>query len=143
MDSDVAQVIDRTDLIENLTNQIIEKFISPRKEAFPFFWFVLMNNSIIPLGAKVKLILSISQEVGFKIKRDPLWKVVRLRNAFAHHRTQSHPTFIVGKTPDEDDSIYVLHTFSSSMKMARIPREKALEDFTKNFISAKNTLLDS
>src|SRR5687768_2827956 len=35
---DVTHVINRTDLIENLLNQVIMAYCSPRKEVFSFFW---------------------------------------------------------------------------------------------------------
>ena len=142
MDSDVAQVIDRTDLIENLMNQIIEKFISPRKEAFPFFWTIFLDGSIISLGTKVRLVILISQEVGIKINQEPLRRVVRLRNAFAHHGLQSHPTLLIGKNPEEDKLVFELQTINSSLKLKRISREKASEDFNKNYHSAKKILVE-
>lgn len=37
MDDYVNQVLDRTDLIENLLNQIIEYYCGPRREAQTFF----------------------------------------------------------------------------------------------------------
>lgn len=38
-------VIDRTALIENIINQIIEAFCQPRKEPFMFFWNVILDSS--------------------------------------------------------------------------------------------------
>lgn len=143
MDNDVAQIIDRTDLIENLMNQIIEKFISPRKEIFPFFWNVFLDSSIISLGAKVKLISLISNEINHKIDHssiNKIHKVMKLRNAFAHHGLNAHPVYKVGKTPEEDKSIYELQIINSS-KIRKISREKGLEEFNEAYQSARNTLI--
>jgi hypothetical protein len=142
MDNDVSQVIDRTDLIENLLNQIIVKFLSPREEVFPFFWNVFLDGSMISLGTKVRLVILIAQEIEFKLGQDYIRRVVNLRNAFAHHGLQSHPTYIVGKTPDEDKLSYQLQVITSSLKIKRLSRLEALEDFNKNYDSAKKTLVE-
>ena len=63
---DVIQVINRTALIENLLNQVIEKYSCPRKEVFEFFWDVVLDSSIMSLGAKVKVAMAISQELAVK-----------------------------------------------------------------------------
>lgn len=142
MDNDVAEVIDRTDLIENIIDQIILKYISPRKEIFPFFWNIFLDSSIIPLGVKVKLVIMISQEIGFEIEVNPIRRVINLRNAFAHHRLQSHPTLIFRENPDEDKFDYQLQTITSSLKLKKLSRESALKEFNDLYIPAKRTLLD-
>ena len=142
MDNDVAKVIDRTDLIENIINQIITKYISPRKEIIPFFWDIFLNSSIISLGAKLKLVVLLAREIGFEIKEDPIRRVINLRNAFAHHGLYSHPALIVEKTPDEDKSDYQLQIITSSLKLKRMSRESALKEFNEVYKSAKNILLD-
>ena len=141
MDNDLAQVIDRTFLIENLMDQIIEKYISPRKESFSFFRNIFLDSSIISLGTKVKLVLLISNEMNLRIDDSSIRTVVRLRNAFAHHGLHAHPVFIVGKTPDEDKSLYELQTITSSLKIKRVSREKGLEEFNEAYQTAKNTLI--
>jgi hypothetical protein len=142
MDNDVSQVIDRTDLIENLLNQIIEKFLSPRKEVFPFFWNVFLDGSMISLGTKVRLVILIAKEIEFKINQESIRRVINLRNAFAHHGLQSHPTYIVGKTPDEDKQSYQLQVITSSLKIKKISRVEALDEFNKYYDSAKKTLVE-
>ena len=142
MENDVSLVIDRTDLIENLLNQIIVKYLSPRKEVFPFFWNVFLDGSMTSLGTKVRLGILISKEIEFKLKLEAIRKVVNLRNAFAHHGLHSHPTYIVGKTPEEDKHSYQLQVITSSLKIKRMPREEALEEYNINYDSAKKTLVE-
>ena len=139
--NDVSKVISRTALIENLLNQIILKYSSPRKEAFQFFWDVLLDSSIMPLGSKVKVVMAITQNLGGKLNSTPIHKVISLRNAFAHHDINAHATIAVGKTPEEDESYYMLQIITQSGKVDRKRREDALEEFNINYKLAKEALV--
>ena len=118
MENDVSKVIDRTALIENILNQVILNYSAPRKDAFNFFWDVLLDSSIMPLGSKVKVAMAISQELNIKLKQDSLHKVLSYRNAFAHHSLNSHPTLAVGKTPEEDKAYYSFQVIKNSGKIS-------------------------
>ncbi|MGH9972212.1 MAG: hypothetical protein ACREBG_31080 [Pyrinomonadaceae bacterium] len=126
---DVALIVDQMASIENMLNQVIEKFCGPRREAFPFFWNVGLDSSIMPVGGKVKAAMAIAQELDVKLDGDALHKLVALRNAFAHHRTNSHPTMFVGKTTQDDESHYMLQIISNSGKISRKRRADALNEF--------------
>ena len=80
-ESDVANVIDRTALIENILSQVIEAYCEPRKDRFRFFWSVLLDSSIMPMGSKTKAAMAIAQEMRFKLDQNSLHNVVSLRNA--------------------------------------------------------------
>ena len=140
--SELAHIIDRTALIENLLNQIIERYCSPRKEAFALFWQVVLDSSVMPLGAKVKVAMAVSQKINFKLTADPLHKLISFRNAFAHHATDAHPTLLISKNPEQDELHYMLHVISSSGKIREIRRDKALEEFDRYFGQSKQMLLD-
>ena len=139
---DVIRVINRTALIENLLNQVIQRYCCPRKEAFTLFWSVVLNSSIMPLGPKVKVAMAIAQEIDVKLKQDPLHKLISYRNAFAHHSVDAHPTFYVGKYPEQHEMHYELHVILNSGKMQRIRRDKALKDFDNLFDQAKQSLVE-
>lgn len=140
--TDIALVIDRTASIENMLNQVIEKFCSPRKEVFTFFWGVVLDSSIMTMGAKVKVAMAISQELNTKVNQKALHAVVALRNAFAHHSVNSHPTMSVGKTPEENKSYYARQIISHSGKVSRKTRKSALEDFDIAYKAAKKSLTE-
>jgi len=142
MDNDVSKVIDRTALIENILNQIILNYSAPRKDAFSFFWDILLDSSIMALGSKVRVAMAISQELKIKLKQDSLHKVLSYRNAFAHHSLNSHPTLAIGKTPDDDRSFYSLQVMTNSGKTERKSREDALKEFNNHFEIAKKSLLE-
>lgn len=142
MKNDVSKVIDRTDLIENLLNQVIHNYTAPRKEAHEFVWNVLLDSSVMPLGPKIKVAMAISQNLEVKLKNNSLHKVVSLRNAFVHHGLGSHPTVFVGKTPEEDEAAYMLQIPSQSGKIRRIRKEEALDEFSTHFNKAKQSLVE-
>lgn len=139
---DVIQIINRTALIENILNQVIEKYCCPRKEAFPFFWTVLLDGSIMPLGAKVKIAMAISQAIDAKLDQDSLHKLISFRNAFAHHGADAHPTLFVGKNPEEDELHYMLHVVTHSGKIQQKRRGEALAEFNACYEKAKKSLMD-
>jgi hypothetical protein len=139
---DIIHVIDRTALIENLLNQAIERYCSPRKEAFPLFWNVILDSSIIELGAKIKVAMAIAQETGFKLKDDPLHKVISYRNAFAHHTVDAHPVLLVAKDSENDEIRFMLHTISNSGRINRISRDDALKEFDTYYDQAKQSLIE-
>jgi len=140
--NELAHIIDRTALIENLLNQIIERYCSPRKEVFSFFWQVVLDSSVMPLGAKVKVAMAVSQQIDFKLKADPIHKLVSFRNAFAHHAIDAHPTLIISQNPEQDELHHMLHVISSSGKTSEIRRDNALKEFDKHFEQSKQSLLD-
>lgn len=137
---DLALIVDRTALIENMLNQAIEAFCGPRKEAFPFFWNVLLDSSILPLGAKLKIAVAISQELDTTLDQKALYRVLTLRNAFAHHATNSHPVLYVGITPETDQLHYTLQKISNVGIVTMQRRDEALAEFNSSYEAAKNSL---
>lgn len=121
--------MDRTALVESVMDQVIESFCRPRRSAYKFFVQVMMHGSILPLGAKAKLITAIAQEVNHvldKDARDAIHKVIALRNAFAHHPLDSYPTFRFG----QDEQIrYELAVVNSYGSVKRTDRADALAEF--------------
>ena len=141
-ESDVANVIDRTALIENILSQVIEAYCEPRKDRFMFFWSVLLDSSIMPMGSKTKAAMAIAQEMRFKLDQNSLHNVVSLRNAFAHQPTNAHPVLVVGKTPEEDEFHLQLQILSNSGKISMKRRLDALDEFNAAYSLAKASLVE-
>lgn len=139
--NDLTYIIDRTANIENLLDQIIVNFLCPRKEAFFFFWSVILNSSIMTLGAKVTTVMAIAQECNYKLNQNSLHSVISFRNAFAHNSTNAHPEIMVGVEPEDTEIHYTLRIVKSSGKTEVKKREHALEEFNKAFKNAKESLL--
>jgi hypothetical protein len=89
----------------------------------------------------VKIAMAISQELKTDLDQNALHNVVSLRNAFAHHPTNSNPVLSVGKTREEDRLHYTLQIISNSGKVTRKRRDEALVDFTSSYDTAKKSLL--
>lgn len=137
---DVVDVVDRVALIENLINQIIVGYCKPRKAAWEFMWSIVLDTSVMPLGAKVKVTLAISNEMEFKLDKDSLHRVIALRNAFAHHASDAHPVIAVGQTPDEDSTYFQFWVLEGSGKISRIKRHEAFAEFNVKYRKARESL---
>ncbi len=138
---DVVDVIDRTDLIENVINQIIVGYCKPRKEAWGFMWSIVLDTSVMSLGAKVKVVMAVSHEMRFKLDKNALHRVIALRNAFAHHSTNAHPVLVVGCSPEERTSYFQLLVLESSGKVSRIKRDEAFAEFNVAYRAARDSLV--
>ena len=138
---DVADIVDRTAHIENIINQVIEAFCEPRAEPYGFFWNVILDSSIMPLGSKVKVVSAIAHEVKFKLSRDEIHNVLALRNAFAHHPLNSHQVVVLAKNPGENRVYSQLQILKSSGKLERKTREHAHTEFNSSFKLAKESLV--
>jgi hypothetical protein len=141
-DRDLVHVIDRTALIENILNQIIEAFCDPRQVPFMFFWNVILDSAIMPMGSKVRVVTAIAQEMNVKLDQKSIHSVMSLRNAFAHHPSDSHPVLVVGKTPAEDESHFELQILSNSGKLSRKRRKDAFDEFNSSYNLAKASLVE-
>jgi hypothetical protein len=141
-EQDLVTVINRADHIENLLNQIITGYIGPREGASSFMWHVVLDTSVMTLAAKQKVVMAIAHEMGVKLEKNPLIMVIQLRNSFAHHRTNAHPIYVVGKTPEEDRMYSQFYTLDSNGVLNRRKRHEAFEDFTKYYKIAKARLLE-
>jgi hypothetical protein len=99
--TDLERIVARTALIENMLNQVVMNYCAPRKDLHSFFWDVLLDSSVMPIGSKVKVAMAVSQKLRQKLDRNALHKVMSLRNAFAHHSIESHPVIVVKREPEK------------------------------------------
>lgn len=139
---DLVMVINRAGLIENLFNQIISDYVAPRKHAWYFMWSVVLDTSIMPLGAKLKVVMAISHELRYKLPKDALSKVIQLRNSFAHNTTDAHPVLMVGKTVEESYFYNLFYTLDSNGVLKKVKRDQALEMFNASYETAKVALVE-
>lgn len=137
---DVVDVVDRVAFIENLINQIIVGYCKPREAAWEFMWSIVLDTSVMSLGAKVKVISALSHEMDFKLDKDSLHRVIALRNAFAHHASDAHPVIAVGRTPEEDSTYFQFWVLEGSGKISRIRRHEAFAEFDVNYRKARESL---
>ena len=138
---DVVDVIDRVALIENVINQVIVGYCKPRKAAWEFMWSVVLDTSVMALGAKLKVVLAISHEMSHKLDKDSLHRVIALRNAFAHHASNAHPIYAEGRTPEQDSTYLQLCVLEGSGKIARVKRHEAFAEFNMAYRKARESLV--
>ena len=106
-----------------------------------FFWSVLLDSSIMPMGSKTKVAMAIAQEMKLKLDQNSLHSVVSLRNAFAHQPTDYYPLLVVGKTPEENEMHLQLQILSNSGRISMKRRQEALADFIEAYKVAKASLI--
>jgi hypothetical protein len=138
--NDINDVVDGTAHIENLLDQIIINFTCPRKNARLFFWQIMLDSSILSLGAKIKVVMAISQECDCRIDQNSLHSLMSYRNAFAHQRTDSNPAEVNGARPGESEQHYMLHIINNAGKTEMKNRSEALDEFNEAFTQAKASL---
>jgi hypothetical protein len=138
--TDLERIVARTALIENMLNQVVTNYCAPRKDLHNFFWDVLLDSSVMPIGSKVKVAMAISQKLRQKLNRNSLHKVMSLRNAFAHHSIDSHPVFMVKRPPDEGSVRYELQVLDNEGRLTRTPRTEAVEQFDTAYEQARESL---
>lgn len=138
--SDLAKVVDRTALIENMLNQVITNYCAPQRDVYEFFWPVMLDSSVMSIGSKVRVTLVIAQRLGLKISQKALHNVMTLRNAFAHHGITDHAVVTFGRRKKDTRVHYELQIFANSGKLVRKTREVALAEFDAAYTEAKEAL---
>lgn len=141
-DPDVVNVIDCTALIENILNQVIVGYCSPRKGAYEFMWSIVLDTSVMSLGAKVNVALAGAHEMKVKLDNDALHTVISMRNAFAHHASDAHPVFVVGRRAEESRGLLQLWVLGTSGKITKIKRDEALARFNQAYKAAKKSIVE-
>lgn len=141
IENDVVEVIDKTALIENIINQIIISFCRPRNDIFDFMWNVLLDTSVMSLGAKIKVIFAISTRINFKINQNTLHKIIEYRNAFAHHSSDAHPVLVVSRAGGFSSQYNHLLVLRGSGKVDTIKRHEAFKSFNSSYIIARDSLI--
>lgn len=138
---DLVLVINCAGSIENLFNQIITGYCSPRKHAWYFMWSVVLDTSVMPLGAKLKVVMAVAQELNFKLPRDALTKVIQLRNSFAHNTTNAHPVMVVDRENEESAQYNEFHTLDSNGVLKITKRHDALAVFNESYTTSRAALI--
>lgn len=138
--SDLVKVVDQTAVIENLINQIIHLYVAPREHAAIFAWNVLLDTSVITLGAKLKVVMAVAQEVMFKLEKNSLHQLLSLRNAFAHNSTNAHLVLQIGEEGEPHSMYNELWILGSSGEHEILKRHEALEKFNKHYELSDSSL---
>lgn len=132
---ETAFVIERTIAIETLIKTIIMKYISPPNDRMPFLRDIILNNSMLNLGAKIKAFLYLVKENKWqRIDENHFYTILSIRNSFAHSDT----TILIEPT----EVSYLLDSVQTSGKFIRVKSKDALHDFTQSYAAVKDYLTE-
>lgn len=130
----VSRVIDRFSIHEkHLAGHIVD-YLAVDGLRHEFAYNVLMHNSIISYGGKVKLILQIAKDVSAEIDRHCLSRVGALRNAFAHGDWVSSIRY-------KDDAGDLKYLAVETMRGDGSLEDIAYDDAAAEFFERMNTLI--
>jgi hypothetical protein len=134
---ETAFVIEQTNYIEYVLKQILVAYISPQKNRTDFLSDIIMHNSMLNFGAKIKAFLYLAKTNNWKKIEQKHFHTIRIvRNAFAHSDTEKET---IGITVNEgkaevNDIYYCLESVDSSGKFIREKRKDAFDRFTQSYV---------
>lgn len=121
----IGEVIDKTKSIEYQLNCMIHNIILPTKNV-AFFQNVILNSSVIPLGAKLRIIKSLC--INLKLKQDfdidKVHRIINIRNLFAHESSY---------VDTENGDIHYMDELKSDGKYISQTVEKYHKEFNELF----------
>ncbi|MBB3118113.1 hypothetical protein [Pseudoduganella violacea] len=139
---DLVMVINRAGHIENLFNQIISDYVGPREHAWYFMWSVVLDTSVMPLGAKLKVVAAIAHELNYKFPWKESNDVIQYRNSFAHNTSDAHPVLSIGTTDEETTSYNLLYTLNAQGVLRKVKRHEAFTLFNESYKTSKAALVE-
>jgi hypothetical protein len=137
---DLVKVVDRASLIENLMDQVILNYCAPRERAQFFMSEIILNTSVMSLGAKAKVVMAAAHTLDFKLDKEAILKTISLRNAFAHHATNANPVIVFSNTPEDEYSYLSFWLLTSSGEIEMVKRHEAFEKFNAVYLLARESL---
>jgi hypothetical protein len=136
---DLVLVIDRAALLEHLINQIICAYCAPRKEAWMFMTSIVLDTSVMSLGAKTKVVMAVAQQVDYKLDKNSIHTAIALRNSFAHNAHDANRVVEVGVT--EEAYYHEFWILQSSGRLDKKKRHEALKEFNEAYTKARRSLI--
>lgn len=123
-------VLDRFNYIEKILTQIIAKYIEPSPSRKRFTELILLNNSIVSFGSKIKLFFHMNAiENWIDIDKNKFHRLLQIRNQFTHSGTQCLLPREKGKP--ECNVKLILESVSSAGLLVEVDSETALNEFTQ------------
>jgi len=124
-------VLDHFNQLEGLMKDVIEAYVRPVETRAIFFRAYLLNNAIVPLAGKIKLIFAINNELSLvSLDRNRLHRLLAIRNAFAHNDVLSGFDVHI---PENLESPITEHVYMESIKgdgsIERLTRDRATGEF--------------
>ena len=135
-----GRIIDQCNELEDLMKAVIEAYVAPSEESAGFFRACLLNNSIVSLGSKIKLIQVINKQRSLiKLDQNQLHRLIAIRNAFAHNDLRTGLRF---KVQDRDALIQyvVMESIKGDGSIQKVTRDEAAKEFAQVHKDVKSGL---
>ena len=116
-----GEVVEQTKNIEMMLDDIILDYIAPKNMTFTRD--IILNSSLISIGNKIKILRTICNQLNEKQDFVDLYKLVNIRNVFAHGKP-----FI-----EDEDGIFKLFEIKSDGKIDEIELDKLHDKFVDLF----------
>jgi hypothetical protein len=126
----LSEVVSKTNYLESKINNIILKYLDLKPEREHFADWILFNNSILNLSAKIKLLCYISNAVGYEINAHGFHNLLQIRNAFAHTDFNSDLYLEIGENGEIIGSFSSIKSIKSDGKLDIKNRNEAYQDFS-------------
>jgi len=125
-------IISMFNVIEGKVEDIIYRFLNPSIEKEEFVRDILLNNAILNFSSKVKLLIYISNELGYDLAKTPdsLHKLMNIRNKFAHNDPNNVKTEFIF----DDDTRAILKISSESILKSVSGKGKKKEETRKEML---------
>jgi len=132
-------VIRATNAVETKMKKIISSFIKTPDEKMEFVNSYLLNNSTMPFGSKVKLIIYLAKELGVKVNRESFHTMLSRRNAFAH---QDHfeSIRVIEDGEGYPDVAFIVESIKGSGSLEAVTQENAFAEFMGAYIAVEKCL---
>ena len=127
----VGIVLEQFNNLELLATKILTVYVSPLEKRRDFFSKILLNNAVLPFGAKAKLLVAINnREKLVKLDKNKIHRILAIRNAIAHNEIATRFQRIIPEDPEEPISSYFeLDSVKSDGSLETIDRDHALREF--------------
>ena len=146
MDTDSDRVAERlvfviraTNIVESKMKRAITMYLGIPPKRSKFTTTQLLNNAVVPFGAKVKLVLAIAADLSVKIDREALHTMLSRRNGFAH---QDHleSVRVVEGIEGHPEVAFVVESLKGSGTLEVVSQDKAMTEFMAAYLAAETDL---
>lgn len=122
-------VVERFCEIERLIDDVIFDFVGPSIDAEDFVRVNLLDKSVLPFSAKVKLLQVINRnKKALRVNREKFHRLLGIRNAFAHNSVSSN---LEVDLPDgaPPEVYFAIESVKGDGAVQKIRRDDAFEEF--------------
>ena len=138
--SQIGAVVNEAGRIENILDEIIIEYYWPDANKHYLFRRSVLNSAIMSFSAKVKVVSAIvKHEKWGKFDQTPFYKIMNIRNAFAHNDVDTKARFDIFTLEGPE---WVLSSIKNDGTYQERNRKEAFDEFLENINLAKKQLIE-